>query len=359
VVLVVGFSTDDRIGNYRVETELGPAGWGLLIQARHVVLPRRVILKVVHPAFADTQACVLQTLREACILEAIAHPGVPIVYESGTLKDGRPWFAFEPIAGPTLEELLASGPMSVREVVGLVRDLADLLDHAHRRGVIHGGLRPDRIVVTDERRASLCIPDWSFATTHDATAPRPPAAAERSARYLAPELMHAEASGSAQRIDGRADMFSLGVIAYHALTGGLPFATCHDAALYVPAHQRRPGAPSALAAIIDSLLAFDRLDRPSAAAVRADLDWMLETLSDLHPRPIASRVPRRAIVRGPAGTGTLRGDAGGGARGTGLPPEQVVLREQPRPRRLRWTPDVYTPGPGDGDLPIVGDDRPK
>src|SRR5689334_16276114 len=107
-VLDVGFQPDDRIGNYRVEAELGPTGSGLLIQAHHMVLPRRAILKVVHAAFAKVRPFVLQTLREACIIEAIAHPGVPVVYESGVLRDRRPWFAFELIAGKTLDELLAS-----------------------------------------------------------------------------------------------------------------------------------------------------------------------------------------------------------------------------------------------------------
>src|SRR5678816_3190671 len=74
-VLDVGFSPDDRIGNYRVEHELGPTGSGVLLQARHQVLPRRAIIKVVHAAFAGESPYLVQTLREACILEAISHPG--------------------------------------------------------------------------------------------------------------------------------------------------------------------------------------------------------------------------------------------------------------------------------------------
>src|SRR6185295_13211488 len=119
----------------------------------HLVLPRRAILKVVHAAFAQVKPFVVQTLREACIMEAIAHPGVPVVYESGVLRDRRPWFAFELISGSTLDELLASRALTANaftppEVAGLMRDLVDILEQAHRRGVIHRGLRPDRVVVT-------------------------------------------------------------------------------------------------------------------------------------------------------------------------------------------------------------------
>lgn len=80
------FSRGERIGNYRVKGELGRSGAGTLLRAQHVVLPRRAIIKVIHTAFASVSSFAVQTLREACILEVIAHPGVPIVYESG-LRD--------------------------------------------------------------------------------------------------------------------------------------------------------------------------------------------------------------------------------------------------------------------------------
>src|ERR1044072_5120952 len=147
-VLDAGFRPDDRVGNYRVERELGPTGSGVLLLARHLVLPRRAIIKVVHAAFAAVQPFVVQTLREACILEAIAHPGVPVVYESGVLPERRPWFAVEVSSGSTLGELFAARALTANafppaEVAGLMRDLVDILEQAHRRGVIHRGLRPD------------------------------------------------------------------------------------------------------------------------------------------------------------------------------------------------------------------------
>lgn len=353
------FSLDQRIGSYRVETELGPTGCGLLLQARHLVLPRRAIIKVVRPAFAEMQPFVLQMLREACILEAISHAGVPIIYESGVLPDRRPWFAFELIAGPTLEDLLAPGWLSVIEVAGLLRDLADILDHAHRRGVIHCGLRPDRIMSTRERRYPLCIPDWSEAITHDATY-MPWAASKGSHGYLAPELAQKDAGSSHERIDHRADMFALGVIAYRALTGGLPFSPGHGAAPCTPVRELRPDAPFELAAIIDSLLAHDRIDRPSASEVRADIDWLFEMLPELKPRAASRREPRLAIVRGP-------GEAAGSPRAAARvpeahasgPPADIVRLEQPRLRRPRWTPDLRHVETPHVDLRIAEDDRAK
>ena len=360
-VLGVGFSLDQRIGSYRVEAELGPTSWGTLLQARHVVLPRRAIIKVVQSEFAAMQPYVLQTLREACIIEAIAHPGVPIVYESGVLGDRRPWFAFEWIAGSTLEELLALGVRPAIEVAGLLRDLSDILEHAHCRGVIHCGLLPERVVITTERRYPLCIPDWSEAIAHDATTHLPWAAVEGSRPYRAPELVLHE-DGNCEGIDDRADMFALGVIAYRALTGGLPFAPDHDAASFVPAHERCPDAPPALAAIIDSLLAFDRFDRPSATEVRAGIDAVLERLPELPPRAARRGEPRLTIVRDPEERArSSREDAAGLPAGAGssVKDQEVVLLDQPRLRRPRWTPDVRYVETPHVEIKIVDDDRAK
>jgi len=299
------------------------------------VLPRRAIIKVVQSEFAAMQPYMVQTLREACLIEAIAHPGVPIVYESGVLLDHRPWFAFEWIAGSTLEELLARGAMPALEVAGLLRDLLDILEHAHRRGVIHCGLEPDRVVITTERRYPLCIPDWSQAIAHDATAHLPWPISERSRRYRAPEFTQ-HAGGNCEYIDDRADMFALGVIAYRALTGGLPFAPDHGAVAFVPAQERCPGLPPALAALIDAMLAFDRFDRPSAAEARDDLDALLEMIPELPPAVARRRAPRLAIVRDP---------------------QEVVLLDQPRSRRPRWTPDVHYVETPQVEIKIVEDDR--
>jgi serine/threonine-protein kinase len=329
---VLDVDIGERIGNYRVEQVLGPTGCGVLLQAQHLVLPRRVILKVVHDAFAHAQAYVLQTLREACILEAIAHPGVPVVYESGLLKDRRPWFAFEAIHGPTLEELLAAGAMAPRDAAGLLRDLADVLEHAHGRGVIHRGLRPERVVVTPSRRFSLCIPDWSEAIAHDATAHVPQLVTEGSGVYLAPELAE-----DGEVIDDRADMFALGVIGYRALTGALPFAATSTP--HLPTQQRRPDVPRELAQLIDSLLAFERFDRPSASEVRSAAEGLFDSL----PQHVAAR--RDVHGSGPAVT---------------LPP----IPKPPSARRRRWTPEVrrsadYNVGQPETtlvDLPIASDD---
>lgn len=313
----MGFIQGERIGNYRVECELGTTGSGLLLQVQHLVVPRRAIIKI-RTELATDQPLVVQTLREACILEAVAHPGVPLLYEAGCLQDHRPWFAFEASSGTTLDSRLASGPLPIEDVTELVRDIAEVLEHAHHRGVIHRGLRPRRVLVTAGGRYPLCIPDWSEAIVHDATTPARRVVSEASRSYVAPELLRDGPEGSL--IDGRVDVFSLGVIAHRALTGRLPTAPGLGAEPYAPSHERRPGAPRALTALIDSMLAFQRLDRPSASEVCAVVDRLLATASrQLVPLASASKTSPVA---------------------PGSPEDPVVLARRQQWRRPRWTPEL-------------------
>jgi len=240
----------DRIGNYRIDCERSRSTTVVVYEGRHLVLPRRALLKVME--HKDAIAAV-QLLREACILEALEHPGVVRVYESGLLGDRRPWFAHERVDGATVADLLSLGPLDPPHASALLRDVVQVLEHAHRRGVIHCGLHAERIAITGRTRGfPLCVLDWSHARTHDTTAPLP---TKPFSDYAAPELVRGDA------IDDRADVFALGVIGHQALTGELPRAA------HARTGQKSPDAPLALSALIDQMLAHDRFNRPSSAEV--------------------------------------------------------------------------------------------
>jgi serine/threonine protein kinase len=293
----------DRIGNYRIDGVRSRDAAGVVYEARHLVLPRRAIVKVREEK--DVQVAAVQLLREACILEALEHPGVVRVYESGLLADRRPWFAHERVDGATVADLLSHGPLDPAHASALLRDLAEVLEHAHRRGVIHCGLRPDRIAVTGRTRGfPLCVIDWSDARTHDTTAAAPPLT---SPDYVAPEVVNGDL------IDDRADVFALGVIGYQALTGSLPFEGAFVGTQHMPTAVRCPEAPPELTTLIDQMLAWDRWDRPSSAEAFAELASLA---ADLAPSP-----PRAANVV--------------------------------RIRKPRWTPALPL---GDGMPDIVADD---
>lgn len=281
-------SNVDRIGNYRIDGVRSRDAAGVVYEARHLVLPRRAIVKVREEK--DVQVAAVQLLREACILEALEHPGVVRVYESGLLADRRPWFAHERVDGATVADLLSHGPLDPAHASALLRDIAEVLEHAHRRGVIHCGLRPERIAVTGRTRGfPLCVIDWSDARTHDTSAPPPPLT---SPDYAAPELVNGDI------IDDRADVFALGVIGYQALTAQLPFDRAFVGTVttqHVPTAVRCADAPPELTNLVDQMLAWDRWDRPSSAEAYAELASLAADLAPAHARPanvVRIRKPR-------------------------------------------------------------------
>ena len=223
-----------RIGDYVVEEELMATAVQVAYAAAHVLLPRRARVTV---AAAGREAA-LPLMRAACVLEALRHPGVPRVYECGSLG-GRPWIATELVEGWTIGDTLARSVMTAEAVAILVRDASEILAHAHRRGVIHGNLTASVLVRGATRPdASLCITGWDSARCGEA-------------------------------VSGEGDIHALGAIAYRALSAEDPTAS---------AVQQCPGVPLALTRLIDRMLAADPSQRPTAEQLRTEATQVLELI---------------------------------------------------------------------------------
>ena len=212
------------------------------------------------------------------MLELLHHPGVVRIYEAGLLPDRRAWLAHELVDGTTTAGLLEPGAIDRMDAIALLRDIAEVLDHAHSRGVVHGGLFPDRIVLTGLSRGfPLCIADWSDVRAHDA-APVPHVPTTLNWHYSAPEL------SASEPIDDRADVFSLGVIGYQLLTGQLPsrvrIATNeHERSLF-SIERLCPDAPRELTSLVDRMLAYEPGRRPDSAEVHEDLMMLADQIGE-------------------------------------------------------------------------------
>lgn len=261
-----------------------------------------VAVKALRPgAGPNRRELVVRFRREAAVLARICHPGVPQVLAVGE-TDGRPYMIMEYVSGTTLASLLLAGPLPEGRIIGLARDLAGALAAIHKQGLVNRDLKPENIMQEPNGRTRLV--DFGFVVRAQA-AITPGALAPEVAgtpAYSAPEQ-----TGMLHRpLDGRADLYALGVVMFECATGRLPFAVTDAAELIrqhaferpAAVHQLNPAVTPALSDIIARLLAKDPDDRyQTAASLIRDLDRLEKTGRDddpgrvSEPAPITDEVP--------------------------------------------------------------------
>ncbi|HEX4418637.1 MAG TPA: serine/threonine-protein kinase [Kofleriaceae bacterium] len=335
---------DSLVGAYRIAREIGRGGMATVYEAAHAVLPRRAALKVMHAALLRQPGMTTRMVQEASILENVRHPGVVRVYECNLLPDHRPWFAMELVDGETLADRLHYATvLPALEVASLIADIADVLATVHRSGVVHRDLKPDNLLSTPtDRDYPLRVLDWGVARlgpigrlTLDDLTPGTPI-------YMSPE----QATG--RNIAAPCDMYSLGVIAYEALTGEPPFDGCTLAEVVCMHLTRAPkplrkhcNAPYALCDLVERMLEKDPSLRPTAVEARhlarviaADLSPAYEAFEVSVGEPPESPPATRCRI--------ARASIGGPDR---LPAVDEVLENGvtemlPVVPKPRWTPEI-------------------
>ncbi|HKE89640.1 MAG TPA: serine/threonine-protein kinase [Gemmatimonadales bacterium] len=256
-------------GQYVVERELGRGGMGIVFLARDVALDRPVAIKLLPPALA-TAAQRDRFLQEARTAARLAHPHiVPIhaVEQRGDLV----FFVMGYIAGTTLaERVRTQGPLDPATATRMMQEVAWALAHAHQHGVVHRDIKPENILL-ERGTGRAVVTDFGIARGAGAASSGPQRVVG-TARFMSPE----QAAGAP--VDGRSDLYSLGVTAFYALTGRYPFDAAEVPALLVqqqtlpapPIASLRSGLSPALAIAIDRCLAREPADRPNSAADLAD-----------------------------------------------------------------------------------------
>jgi len=253
-------------GHYSLDRELGRGGMGVVFLARDVALDRLVAIKLLPPSLAADPELRARFLTEARTAAGLSHPNiVPIhaVEEHGDLV----FFVMGYVDGGTLgSRVRQGGPLPTVELTRAIQEVAWALGHAHARGVIHRDVKPDNVLFERDTGRAL-VTDFGIARVVAAGDTPPSGAARGTPQYMSPE----QASGSA--IDARSDLYSLGVTAFFAATGRLPFES-GTVEGFVAKHAAEPAPPLAplvptlplrFAAAIDRCLAKDPRDRfPSA-----------------------------------------------------------------------------------------------
>lgn len=271
-------------GRYSLERELGRGGMGIVFLARDVALDRPVAIKLLPPAMAAQPTLRERFVREARTAAKLSHPNiVPIhaVEERGDLV----YFVMAFVEGETLGQRIRDrGPLTPHEAARMLQEVAWALGYAHGRGVVHRDVKPDNIMLERDTGRVVVMDFGIAALAADAAAGE----VTGTAQYISPE----QASGDP--VDGRSDLYSLGVVAFLALTGRHPFPADDPTALIAmhitkaapPVASVAPGLPRRLAQAVDRCLAKAPADRfPDGEALADSLAQATEPSRHL-PVPV-------------------------------------------------------------------------
>jgi serine/threonine protein kinase/predicted Zn-dependent protease len=280
----------ETIGVYRLIKELGRGGMGTVYLAYDTRLGRQAALKLLPSHLVNNPERVRRFQREARTVSALNHPNIITIYDFGQ-EDGRHYIVSEFVEGRTLRNLVGSLDVSLNQILDLAVQVASALEAAHAAGIVHRDIKPENIMlrpdgyakVLDFGLAKLTDPESGGDEAKTDVSLAPPDFETRTGivlgtvNYMSPE----QARG--QKVDGRSDLFSLGVVLYELITGRRPFGgeTWHHTIVAITDAEPPPiardvrGAPAALQEIIDRALAKDRERRyQTARALLTDVQTL-------------------------------------------------------------------------------------
>ena len=229
----------DILGPYRIEREIGRGGAAIVYLAYHLRLERPVALKVLYEQLRGDAGFVERFLFEARAAARLDHPNIVAIYDAGAI-DGVDYIAEEYVEGESLADILRrmAGPASVGSLpldfaVSVITQVAAALDYAHQRGIIHRDIKPSNILVRSNGHALLT--DFGIARAASMMTGTQTGMVLGTPEYMSPE----QAQG--RPVDGRSDIYSLAIVAFHMLTGRPPFrGETPQATLYAHVHQTLP-----------------------------------------------------------------------------------------------------------------------
>ncbi|MDQ3674612.1 MAG: protein kinase [Gemmatimonadota bacterium] len=296
---------DDELGthvaqvlsaNYELESEVGRGGMGIVYCARDRRLKREIAIKVLPPELSFRADIRQRFLREAETAAQLSHPNIVPIYTVEE-KDNLVYFVMAYIAGDNIgQRLQQHGPMPAVEARRVLREVADALAYAHNRNVVHRDIKPDNIILDAETGRAM-VTDFGIARALTDTGD-----SRLTATGMAigtPAYMSPEQSAGDRAIDGRRDLYSLGVVGYQMLCGQPPFTANNTPSMLVkhlserpiPVDERWPDLPQDLSRAVMMCLEKDPADRfPSASAFALALSGVgMPTLATRVPTPPPER----------------------------------------------------------------------
>jgi serine/threonine protein kinase len=298
----VSMTVGRQLGQYRVISELGKGGMGVVYLAEDTRLGRQVAMKAVAPRLTSQEQLRERFRREARATASLSHPGIATVYSLEEF-DGVLYIISEYVRGETLRAELARGPMHAKRLLETAVELASAVAAAHKEGIVHRDLKPENVIRSSEGRIKIL--DFGLASIQDdrrlaeTTAPMLTRAGTflGTAAYASPEQLRGRPAGFSS------DVFSLGVMMYEMASGNHPFGGSDSISTVARILEREPEdlsrvcelSPSGMGRIITKCLSKEPADRyPSARELGEDLEALLLQERALRTRSETS-TPRTTV----------------------------------------------------------------
>ena len=288
------------LGPFRIIGLLGVGGMATVYQAYDSSLERDVALKVLPPEYLHDESFARRFRQEARVVARLEHPNIVPIYASG-IDQGTPWMSMRLLGGGSLGALLSRVRPGLEQTVQTLRGVADALDYAHARGIIHRDIKPTNILL--DRADHVCVADFGLAYMMDfGLSMTRTGTVAGTPQYMAPE------QGLGKTVDHRSDIYSLGIVAFEMLTGAVPFTADSPVAVLLK-HVNEPlpvvapeTAPGAVIRAVRKALEKDPESRWSSAG---EFVLALERGLSEPDRPVLGRTDRRSRLAWGVGTAAL------------------------------------------------------